>query len=88
MAEEKPRGDANEPRGLGEHNRAVTSTRAHEQGWGLNEEDREKAPEGRPDYYGGKGYDYGSAEDFGDTAVKMEEDQERGPEQKDRLKTV
>ncbi len=71
MAEEKPKGDAHEPRGLGEHNRATTSERAHQQGWGLQEEDRTRIPEGRPDYYGGKGYDYG-AQDFGDLAVKKD----------------
>jgi hypothetical protein len=73
MAVEKPKGDPQEPSGLGEHNRGVTGERAHEQGWGLNEEEREKGPEGHPEFYGGKGYDYGSAEDFGDTAVKREE---------------
>ncbi len=72
MAEEKPKGDPHEPRGLGEHNRAVTSERAHEQGWQLHEEERTQIPEGRPDYYGGKGYDYGAAADFGDLAVKKD----------------
>lgn len=71
MAEEKPKGDAQEPRGLGEHNRAITSERAHELGWGLNEDERTQAPEGRPDYYGGKGYDYG-AQDFGDLPAKRD----------------
>jgi hypothetical protein len=60
-----------EPEGLGEHARGPASEAAHEQGWGLNEEERKKQPEGRPAHYGGKGYDYG-AQDFGDTPAKRD----------------
>jgi len=62
MAETKEQ----EPRGLGEHSRGLASEYAHEQGWGLNEDERTKQPEGRQPTDGGAEYDYG-ARDFGDT---------------------
>ncbi len=73
MSNESPKKENNEqePEGLGEHARGPASEAAHEQGWGLNEEERTKTPEGRPDNYGGKGYDYG-AQDFGDTPAKRD----------------
>jgi hypothetical protein len=61
----------NEPEGLGEHKRGPASEQAHEQGWGMNEEDRTTPPQGRPAHYGGKGFDYG-AQDFGDTPAKRD----------------
>ncbi|WP_419803989.1 hypothetical protein [Terriglobus sp.] len=64
MAEESQ----HEPRGLGEHARGIASENAHEQGWGLNEEERTKVPEGGQNTYGGKDYEYG-ARDFGDEPV-------------------
>ena len=65
MAEaEKPR----EPRGFGEHSRGLAGEYAHEQGWGLNEEERTHQPEAKQDFEGGTDYEYG-ARDFGDTAV-------------------
>lgn len=57
-----------EPLGFGEHSRGLSSEYAHEQGWGLNEEERTKQPETKRDFQGGTDYDYG-ARDFGDTAV-------------------
>ena len=60
-----------EPDGLGEHARGPASEAAHEQGWDLNEEERTQQPGGRPEHYGGKGYDYG-AQDFGDTPAKRD----------------
>ena len=54
-----------EPRGLGEHARGLASEYAHEQGWGLREEERTKIAT-PPD--GGNDYDYG-AQDFGDEAA-------------------
>ena len=57
-----------EPRGLGEHARGLASEYAHEQGWGLNEEERRKQPEGKQNTDGGTDYDYG-ARDFGDEPV-------------------
>lgn len=75
-----------EPSGLGEHERGPASEKAHEQGWGLNEDQRTEQPEGRPAHYGGKGFDYG-AQDFGDTAGKRDnpegtDDQEPSRERK------
>src|SRR4051794_31141472 len=54
-----------EPRGFGEHARGLAGEYAHEQGWGLNEEERRKTPSGPQDTDGGSDYDYG-ARDFGD----------------------
>ena len=54
-----------EPRGFGEHTRGLAGEYAHEQGWGLSQEQRQKIA-GGPD--GGGDYDYG-AQDFGDEAV-------------------
>lgn len=66
MAESKEQ----EPRGLGEHSRGLASEYAHEQGWGLNEEERTKQPEGRQPSDGGNNYDYGPR-DFGDAPTDM-----------------
>lgn len=54
-----------EPQGFGEHTRKSSGENAHEQGWGLNEEERtrESRESGRE---GGTDYDYG-ARDFGDS---------------------
>ena len=57
-----------ELRGFGERSRGLAGEYAHEQGWGLNEEERTAAPEGTEAADGGKDYDYG-ARDFGDEAV-------------------
>jgi hypothetical protein len=57
-----------EPRGLGEHARGLAGEYAHEQGWGLNEEQRRKTVPGPQDTDGGTDYDYG-AQDFGDEPV-------------------
>jgi hypothetical protein len=57
-----------EPLGFGEHSRGLAAEFAHEQGWGLNEEERTRLPEGKQDFEGGTDYEYG-ARDFGDTAV-------------------
>jgi hypothetical protein len=56
-----------EPRGFSEHTRRSSSENAHEQGWGLNEEQRRQIP---PDQQqrGGTDYDYG-AQDFGDSPI-------------------
>ncbi len=69
MADEKqlpPIGS--EPRGFGEHSRGLAGEYAHEQGWGLNEEERRMQPEGAQPTDGGTDYDYG-ARDFGDEPV-------------------
>ena len=57
-----------EPLGFTDHTRSLAGEYAHEQGWGLNEEERTKQPEGKQDFEGGTDYEYG-ARDFGDTAV-------------------
>lgn len=68
-----------EPRGFGEHSRGLAGEYAHEQGWGLNEEERRIQPEGAAAADGGTDYDYG-AQDFGDEAVDTSRAQ---PTQKD-----
>jgi hypothetical protein len=55
-----------EPRGFGEHSRGLAGEYAHEQGWGLNEEERKATPAERQPEDGGTDYEYG-AQDFGDT---------------------
>ena len=62
---DKPTTPPAEPRGLGEHARGLTAEYAHEQGWGIEEEQRTKLPEGKQDTDGGTDYEYG-ARDFGD----------------------
>ncbi|HEX4066611.1 MAG TPA: hypothetical protein VHZ09_11370 [Acidobacteriaceae bacterium] len=57
-----------EPLGFAEHTRKSSGERAHEQGWGLNEDERRKLTNRKQDYEGGIDYNYG-AQDFGDTAV-------------------
>ena len=66
MAEEKDQPTTpQEPRGFGEHARGLAGEYAHEQGWGLNEEERTRLPRGKQPEFGGKDYEYG-AQDFGD----------------------
>lgn len=60
--------NSQEPRGLGEHARGAAAEYAHEQGWGLNEEERTRQPEEKQAFDGGKGYEYGPR-DFGDEPV-------------------
>lgn len=57
-----------EPRGFGEHTRGLAGEYAHEQGWGLNEEERKTQPVAAEQADGGNDFDYG-ARDFGDAAV-------------------
>lgn len=57
-----------EPRGFGEHSRGLAGEYAHEQGWGLDVEERTKQPDAPQDIDGGGDYDYG-ASDFGDDPV-------------------
>ncbi len=69
MADEKVQTPyAEEPRGFGSHTRGLAGEYAHEQGWGLNEEERIRQPEEKQDLDGGTDYEYG-ARDFGDTPV-------------------
>lgn len=57
-----------EPRGFGEHTRGLSAEYAHEQGWGLDEQERTKQTTQPQDVDGGTDYEYG-ARDFGDTPV-------------------
>ncbi len=57
-----------EPRGFGEHARSRNSENAHEQGWGLNQEQRARESREAGGSRGGTDYDYG-ARDFGDEPV-------------------
>ena len=64
---DNPQSTAPEPRGFSEHTRRTSSENAHEQGWGLNEEERRQIPPGQQ-RRGGTDYEYG-AQDFGDSPV-------------------
>ncbi len=69
MADEKKNApEIPEPRGFGEHSRGLAGEYAHEQGWGLNEEERRTLTQGENAADGGADYNYG-AQDFGDEAV-------------------
>lgn len=67
-AEKKPPA---EPRGFAEHTRGLSSEYAHEQGWGLDVEQRTKLPNAPQDADGGTDYEYG-ARDFGDEPTNTE----------------
>lgn len=69
--EQKDAQEPQEPRGFGEHSRGLSGEYAHEQGWGLDVDERTKIPTGPQDISGGKDYDYG-ARDFGDEPVNTE----------------
>lgn len=68
MADQEKAATPREPRGLGEHARGLAGEYAHEQGWGLDVEERTKQPDAPQDSDGGTDYDYGAA-DFGDDPV-------------------
>ena len=76
MAEDPSKETAREPRGFGEHTRGLAGEYAHEQGWGLDEEERTRQSDKPQDIDGGTDYEYG-AQDFGDepvnTAIEHEE---------------
>lgn len=76
MADHTPRqqGSATEPRGFGEHSRGLAGANAHEQGWGLNLEQRRRESVEPQNTDGGTDYDYG-AQDFGDEPINMEIEQ-------------
>lgn len=72
MADHSPRQEnAVEPRGFGEHSRGLSGEYAHEQGWGLNIEQRRRESVNPQNTDGGLDYDYG-ARDFGDEPVNTE----------------
>lgn len=69
-----------EPRGFGEHTRGLSGEYAHEQGWGLDVEERTRlarvARDGPQDVDGGREYDYGAGpkEEAGRGASGMDAD--------------
>lgn len=69
MADEQTPGKSGrEPLGLTDGTRSLSGEYAHEQGWGLNEDQRTALPAEKQNFEGGTDYDYG-ARDFGDTAT-------------------
>ncbi len=66
--ETTPQQPPQEPRGFGERTRGLAGEYAHEQGWGLDVEERTTQPATAQDTDGGTDYEYG-ARDFGDDPV-------------------
>ena len=74
MADKSPqRGSASEPRGFGQHSRGLSGEYAHQQGWGLNMEQRRRQSTQPQNIDGGTDYDYGPR-DFGDEPVNTQID--------------
>jgi hypothetical protein len=74
MTDQSPRRDNSaEPRGFGSHSRGLSGEYAHEQGWGLNIEQRRRQSIQPQNIDGGTDYDYG-AQDFGDEPVNTQID--------------
>ena len=70
MADEKDeKTERRNPMGFTPRSGGLTSEYAREQGWDTNEKQRAKTPKEKQQYDGGTDYDYGNAQDFGDTAV-------------------
>jgi hypothetical protein len=85
MANQSPRQDNSlEPRGFSEHSRGLSGSYAHEQGWGLNIEQRRRQSMQPQNIDGGTDYDYG-AQDFGDEPVntQIDPDGPDGPREND-----
>jgi hypothetical protein len=80
MAEDQAPTKPEEPRGFGEHTRGFAGEYAHEQGWGLDEENRTAQPTSPQDTDGGANYEYG-ARDFGDEPTNA--DRFANPESED-----
>jgi hypothetical protein len=72
MTDQTPRqqGSSAEPRGFGEHSRGLAGANAHEQGWGINLDQRKRESKEPQNTDGGTDYDYG-AQDFGDEPINM-----------------
>jgi hypothetical protein len=89
MADQTPRQQdgGSEPRGFGEHSRGLAGEYAHEQGWGLNVEQRRRESTEPQNTDGGTDYDYG-AQDFGDepvnTHIKPANPAGNGPRQRSK----
>ncbi|HEY5382910.1 MAG TPA: hypothetical protein VIJ65_11700 [Acidobacteriaceae bacterium] len=69
----KQEAEGTEPRGFGEHSRGLPGEYAHEQGWGINLEQRKRASGQSQNTDGGTDFDYG-AQDFGDEPVNTKLD--------------
>jgi hypothetical protein len=69
MADEQ-KDKAREPLGFGKHTRGLPGEYAHEQGWGLDVDERTRQAGPPRDTDGGTEYNY-SAQDFGDDPVNM-----------------
>lgn len=67
-ADETTQTPPQEPRGFGQRTRGLAGEYAHEQGWGLDVEERTKQAVEPQDIDGGTDYEYG-AQDFGDDPV-------------------
>ena len=68
MADNTEKEPVAEPRGFGERSRGLAGEYAHEQGWGLDVEERTRQAKAPQDIDGGTDYNYGAA-DFGDDPV-------------------
>ena len=74
MAHKSPQQkNTSEPRGFGTHSRGSSGEYAHQQGWGLNMEQRRRQSMQPQNIDGGTDYDYG-ARDFGDELVNTQID--------------
>ena len=81
MARQPPLDAGPEPRGFGEHSRGLAGEYAHEQGWGLNLEQRKRQSAQPQNTDGGLDYEYG-ARDLGDEPVNINLDPDTaGPTQ-------
>lgn len=60
--------NARQPVGFTPRSSGLAGEYAREQGWGLNEEERTKAPASKQNFDGGIDYEYGPR-DFGDSAT-------------------
>ncbi len=86
MADHSPRQEnATEPRGFGEHSRGLSGEYAHEQGWGLNIEQRRRVSANPQNTDGGLDYEYG-ARDFGDEPVNTQLDLDSAGKQQNTRK--
>ena len=80
MTDEKNKNTKPEPAGFTPRSGGLASEYAREQGWDTNEEQRAKRPAEKQQYDGGTDYDYGNAQDFGDTAVDTSDARPTGNE--------
>lgn len=78
--EKKGNPEEREPSGFTPRSGGLTSEYAREQGWDTNEEQRAQRPKEKQQYDGGTDYDYGNAQDFGDSAVDTSSAQPTGNE--------